>query len=410
MLYDQSMKKKYTYENVALKASEFKTKSEFLFNYTTENLEKEALKYQTRTEFLRNAGHFYRASVRNNVLEHVCSHMPRKAGVAHNKKWTEETIRVESSKYKNRYEFKKNNASAFMAAKKYSLLEVLYPSKGAFRNVSYSDKEIQEEVSKYKTKYELKTNNPYLYRIILKRVDKDKLFSNFPVHASFGATPHNKKWTEDTIFEEAKKFESRSQFEKEASGACDAAKTMKILGKVCAHMKKIKRDNWTTEEIQNEALKYTMRSEFIKNNAGAYQSAQRKSLIDEMCAHMKKAGGISIAERFLFNLIKEKYPKTQRLKDRKVKIVNKTHIKGFDIDIYIPELRKGIEFDGTYWHSKDGLKRSRADWPDEDLENYHQIKDEYFKNKGIFLFHVNEAEWNKNKENCIEKCLEFLET
>ncbi len=88
--------------------------------------------------------------------------------------------------------------------------------------------------------------------------------------------------------------------------------------------------------------------------------------------------------------------------------MGKPHIKGFDIDIYIPELRKGIEFDGTYWHSFSGLSRSRIDWPHEDIENYHQIKDKYFLSKGIHAFHVIEEDWIINKEKCIKECLEFL--
>jgi very-short-patch-repair endonuclease len=81
---------------------------------------------------------------------------------------------------------------------------------------------------------------------------------------------------------------------------------------------------------------------------------------------------------------------------------------GLDIDIYIPELRKGIEFDGDYWHSFEGLKRGRPDWPEEDLERYHQIKDRYFLSKGIEILHINEKEWLENHSKCLQKINDFL--
>jgi hypothetical protein len=42
--------------------------------------------------------------------------------------------------------------------------------------------------------------------------------------------------------------------------------------------------------------------------------------------------------------------------DNKVKIKGKPYIHGFDIDIFIPELNIGIEFDGGYYHTFAGLK------------------------------------------------------
>lgn len=103
------------------------------------------------------------------------------------------------------------------------------------------------------------------------------------------------------------------------------------------------------------------------------------------------------------------YPKIVKLKDYKVKIEGKPHIKRFEIDIFVPELNKGIEFDGIYWHSIAGLKRSRKHWPLEDLENYHQIKDTYFLGKGIKILHIKEQDWLKNKEECVKKCFQFLD-
>jgi hypothetical protein len=164
------------------------------------------------------------------------------------------------------------------------------------------------------------------------------------------------------------------------------------------------------EEIQIKASQCKTIKELEERFGGVYNAALRLGIIDEICFHMKRSQSISSQEQILFNQIKNKYPNTIRLIDRKVKIYGKQHIVGLDIDVYIPELKKGIEFDGTYWHSVSGLKRSREHWPIEDLQNYHQIKDVYFLSKGIEILHIKEKDWIKNSEDCLEKCLNFLKT
>lgn len=55
----------------------------------------------------------------------------------------------------------------------------------------------------------------------------------------------------------------------------------------------------------------------------------------------------------------------------------------YEIDIYLPELKKGIEYNGSYWH-EEGNKR---------LIGYHQKKQEFFAKKGITILYVWDYEW-----------------
>ena len=50
---------------------------------------------------------------------------------------------------------------------------------------------------------------------------------------------------------------------------------------------------------------------------------------------------------------------------------------GLEIDIYLPELKIGFEFNGLYWHSE--LFKDK---------NYHLDKTKYFKENGIRIIHV----------------------
>jgi ribosomal protein L36 len=117
---------------------------------------------------------------------------------------------------------------------------------------------------------------------------------------------------------------------------------------------------------------------------------------------------LSKPERYLFDIIKEEFPNTKKTRHANIKIKDKPYLKGFEIDIHVPELHKGIEFDGRYYHSYEHMRKSKINWPDDDIKNYHQIKDDYFASKGIEILHIKEEDWIENKEDCVQKCLLFL--
>lgn len=72
-------------------------------------------------------------------------------------------------------------------------------------------------------------------------------------------------------------------------------------------------------------------------------------------------------------------------------------LDGLEIDIYIPELRVGIEFNGLYWHSDDKNKTS------------HREKKDLAYKKGVYLIHVYEDEWKNKKEAVKRKLYETLQ-
>lgn len=61
-------------------------------------------------------------------------------------------------------------------------------------------------------------------------------------------------------------------------------------------------------------------------------------------------------------------------------------INGLEIDIYVPEKKLGIEYNGLYWHSV--LHKSTT---------YHDNKTQMCTNSGINLFHVFEDEWRDKR-------------
>lgn len=95
-------------------------------------------------------------------------------------------------------------------------------------------------------------------------------------------------------------------------------------------------------------------------------------------------------EQELFDFVKELYPSTT---SNNYKIITPK-----ELDIYIPELNKAIEFNGLYWHySKDRF-----------IQGKHALKSNLCRQKGIQLLHVREELWLRDKERMKEVILRFL--
>lgn len=271
-------------------------------------------------------------------------------------KWTLEKLKIESSKYLKRIDFQRNSHAAYEYARSHCLLD---------------------DVCSHMRNTKDLLRSPRLNR---------------------------RKWSEINIVELAKKCKSRSEFKRKHSGAHKAASRMGILENLFVPLRK----SWAKEELFNIALKYESRGYFQKYNRKAYEAAHSLGILDEICLHMKRTTRISNMELELMNEIKNVYLEAKTLKNYKVNIKNKPHIKRFEIDIFIKSINKGIEFDGTYHHSIEGLSRGRKHWPLKDLKNYHKIKDKFFLSKGIKIIHIKEEDWIKDKNLCIKLCLEFL--
>lgn len=100
----------------------------------------------------------------------------------------------------------------------------------------------------------------------------------------------------------------------------------------------------------------------------------------------------SSAQKEIYEIVKEYYP-LATLNDRSVLINN------LELDIYIPEIRVAIEYNGLYWHSEVGGGKSR---------DYHINKTEECNKLGIRLIQVFEDEWVNSRQLTINKIKHIL--
>lgn len=267
---------------------------------------------------------------------------------------------------------------------------------------------LHEEALKFNTRNEFRKLSRSAYTIAKGKGQDvfESICSHMPKHVDqTGINGPNAKYTDIFIFETANKYSSIADFYKNDNLMYHVAHSRGVLDKVCQHMRR--QSSWTADNIATEALKYSSRAAFSKGSASAYQMAFRNGILQEVCSHMKYPGDSSLAENTLKDELTSHGFLIEKLKKRE-QVKDKPYIKGFDIDLYVDTLKKGVEFDGTYWHSFERLKKGRPLWSDEDLHNYHTIKDNYFANYGIQVMHITEADWLKDSNNCVIRCLEFL--
>jgi hypothetical protein len=266
--------------------------------------------------------------------------------------------------------------------------------------------------NKYQYKTEFARKSPGSYQFLLKNKMLDEACKHMP----------NRKdrkiiLTYEIVKSIALKYSIRSKFSEMDGSAYNKALELGILDEICAHMpinanagKHADNFKWTDDALLLVAKQYATRTELKMGSSGAYDAMVKSGTIEKYCSHMKLSKNTSSFEKELFEIINNVYPNSRKYYDRKVKINKKHYIKGFQIDIYVDELKKGIEFDGKYYHSFEFMRKDpkKVMWTDDDIKNYHKLKDEWFKSKGIQILHIKEVEWLKDKNKCVKKCFDFL--
>ena len=201
--------------------------------WTLEILQAEALKYSSRAEFQCKSGSAYNAAGRMKIRDVVCAHMTKiKYPNGH---WNPDRCRAEALKYSSRSEFGDANGAAYNASKRLKILD---------------------EVCSH-----------------MVEIKKPK-----------------GHWTLENLHAEALKYDTKVEFREKSNPAFLTASRQGLLDQICSHMEAGKLPNgyWLVKEnCAKEALKYSNRREFSLNNSSAYHGADVNGWLDEICDHME---------------------------------------------------------------------------------------------------------------------------
>ena len=156
-------------------------------------------------------------------------------------------------------------------------------------------------------------------------------------------------------------------------------KTKEFKSSILAERNKKIGRNLTFDLLSKIALKYKTRGEFQKKDSAAYTSARRQGFLEIICGHMSIVS-FSIPQLIVKNILDFLLNSNSTYNDRKT-------IKPYEIDVYFPEFRLAVEYQGKGWHEVN----NKTD----------QIKRKLFEKEKINIFYINEN--NRRYEEDIKK-------
>ena len=132
--------------------------------------------------------------------------------------------------------------------------------------------------------------------------------------------------------------------------------------------------------------------EIICNEHGSFWQSPQNHLHENNCPTCVFNQGVSKPEIEIQIFIRTFFNKKIITNTRKI-------INPYELDIYIPSLKKAIEFNGLYWHYHS----------DHFVPGKHAKKSNLCRKKGIKLLHIREDLWIKNPEKMKQLIQKFLE-
>jgi predicted GIY-YIG superfamily endonuclease len=199
-------------------------------------------------------------------------------------KWSYEEVKKLTKRYKTVKGFKASSPSAYIIAHRSGWWPEL--SRHMARAVDHGKwtlDSVSKEALKYATRKSFAKSSPGAYG----RAGKKGWLDVVCRHMERQVRPAN-YWTIDIVGAEARKCETRKEFQEASGYAYQKAFRQGWLDIVCAHMKRQVRpaNHWTYEVVAAEARKFSSRKEFKEASGYAYQKARHQGWLNHVCGHM----------------------------------------------------------------------------------------------------------------------------
>lgn len=242
-----------------------------------------ASQHQSRTEFKSASPSAYSSARRNGWLDEICAHMsPSRKPDGY---WTAERCHEAALRYKTRKEFLQGDRSAYSAATRLGcLIEICNHMARSTKPPNYWTKErCDEEASQYSSRQEFLKKSASAFRI----AQRNGWLNHVCAHMDYINKPPG-YWTRERCQEHALRYTTRNEFHLKNDKAYRIAQAHGWLNEICSHMdyQVLPRHYWTKDRVREEAKKYETRMEFLREAGGAYGAAQQGGWLDEVCEHM----------------------------------------------------------------------------------------------------------------------------
>jgi len=150
-------------------------------------------------------------------------------------------------------------------------------------------------------------------------------------------------WTKELCYEEALKYNTRTEFQKGSSIAYRTAIVNSFLDEITSHMKSKKQGYWTYQRCLEEVSKYKTLKEFREKAASAYQTIIKNNwnLTDDLIASQAKY------TRYEY-MIKELYRLTAEASEKHIPGVKVIYM-GYEVSPDLEENEIGFEGYHTFY-------------------------------------------------------------
>ena len=178
-------------------------------------------------------------------------------------------------------------------------------------------------------------------------------------------------------------------------------------GNRCADCSPTKKLTYDQVKQVIEKTGYKLLSTDYKNNRSKLEMQCPEGHIFEMtynafqlgvrCPICNEYNATSKGEKELVQYVSEIYNGTIVENDRNT-IVNHLTGRNLELDIFLPDINKAIEYNGTYWHS------------DKYVKIKDKIKRDQCKELGIDLLVIEDTQWTQDKSSCLTEIKDFVMT
>ena len=242
--------------------------------YSFDEVKKIMSECKDKTEFHKKYYRLYLHCKKMGWLDELIKVLPRK------RKWTIESLKEESKKYKTRSEFIKSNVSAYNIALKSGHYDEIISHMGErspfIPEIKWTYDNVKEIYIKCKNMKEIRTKYG---QIVITVAKKNKWHDEFSKHFVNDTHP-NLIWTFERVKEEAQKYESKKEFGSNSPSAYQRAITMEWMDNISVHMKN-GYTKWTKEKMIEIISECQSMKDVKKKSTALYSHIKRHNLQKE---------------------------------------------------------------------------------------------------------------------------------